>query len=102
MPKDVRGKWDLHQSNGFTLHMEVDGQDRDGTFNGKANVHGKAGFTDLADTRATDDEITFLMGRGRYVGRFDFQGRLTGTTFDTQNPGSQATWFTEKLFGPME
>lgn len=101
MPKDVRGNWDLTQSNGFILHLEVAGQDGDGTFNGKANVHGKAGFTDLTDTRATDDEITFLMGRGRYTGRFDFQGRLTGMTFDTANPNSQATWHANKLFGQM-
>ncbi|MFZ2529427.1 MAG: hypothetical protein WAX14_17525 [Rhodococcus sp. (in: high G+C Gram-positive bacteria)] len=101
MAKDVRGDWDLHQSNGFTLHVEVADEDPDGSFTGKANVHGKAGFTPLTDTRATDDEFTFQMGPGRYTGRFDFQGRLTGITFDTAHPQSQATWFADKLFGPL-
>ncbi|MEV6256726.1 hypothetical protein ACIHAX_19515 [Nocardia sp. NPDC051929] len=99
MSRDVRGNWSLHQSNGFTVHVEVAGEDGDGTFNGKGNIHGQPGFIEFTDTRATDDEITFQMGDGRYVGRFDFQGRLTGTTFDLSHPHSHATWFADKLFG---
>jgi hypothetical protein len=101
MSKDVRGNWDLTQSNGFVLHMEVADEDPDGSFTGRANVDGQAGFIDLTDTRATDDEITFQRGNGRYVGRFDFQGRATGMTFDVANPTSQATWFANKLFGAI-
>ncbi|OJF79723.1 hypothetical protein [Nocardia seriolae] len=101
MPRDVRGNWDLHQGNGFTLHMEIADEDGEGSFDGRVNVHGKAGFTGLADTRATDDELTFQMGNGRYTGRFDFQGRLTGVTFDVAHPQSQATWWADKLFGFM-
>ncbi|GAA5023762.1 hypothetical protein [Kitasatospora paranensis] len=100
-PMDVRGDWDLTQSNGFTVHMQIDGEDPDGTFNGRGNIDGKAGFIDLADTRATDHEITFQMGAGRYTGQFDFQGRLTGTTVDTSHPTSQATWQANKLFGSI-
>ncbi|NEA54794.1 hypothetical protein G3I60_11720 [Streptomyces sp. SID13666] len=99
MAMDVRDKWDLNQSNGFTLHMEIAEEDDDGFFSGRANIHGQAGFHDLTDARATDDEFTFLMGSGRYVGRFDFQGRLTGSTFDTAHPSSQATFFADKEFG---
>ena len=30
---------------------------------------------------------------GQYSGTFDGEGRLSGVTFDIDNPGSQATWF---------
>jgi hypothetical protein len=101
MPEDVRGNWDLYQSNGFTVHMEVAEEDADGSFTGRATIHGKAGFTELVDTRATDSEITFQVGNGRYVGRFDFQGRLTGIAFDMTHPQNQATWFADRLFESM-
>ncbi|MEV6256725.1 hypothetical protein ACIHAX_19510 [Nocardia sp. NPDC051929] len=99
LPRDVTGTWNLHQGNSFTLHVDVVSEDGDGTFNGKGNIHGQPGFIELTDTRATDDEITFQMGNGRYVGRFDFQGRLTGMVLDLAHPHSHAFWFVDKLLG---
>nr|WSZ99512.1 hypothetical protein OH820_31105 [Streptomyces sp. NBC_00857] len=99
MVMDVRDKWDLFQSNGFTLHMEVAEEDNEGAFTGQANVDGKAGFQPIADARATDSDFTFLLGNGRYVGNFN-NGRLSGITFDNAHPNSQATWHASKDFGP--
>jgi hypothetical protein len=102
MARDVRGTWNIHQSNGFTVTVQVDDEDADGSFTGNGDIGGGAQNITLTDTRATDNEFTMQMGRGRYVGRFDFQGRLTGQTFDVQAPHSQANWHSDpKLFGFM-
>lgn len=34
--------------------------------------------------------------RGRYSGRFDFQGRLTGTCHDEAHPSAVASWYAKK------
>ncbi|MDQ0577896.1 hypothetical protein [Streptomyces rishiriensis] len=92
MPRNVVGNWDIAQSNGFILHVQIDNEDEHGLLRGKVNVHNKAGFTDLQDARVTDTDITFLMPPGRYTGRFDSQGRLTGDTFQEGRADKQATW----------
>ncbi|MEU0769538.1 hypothetical protein ACIQUO_29140 [Streptomyces albogriseolus] len=101
MPMDVRGNWDINQGNGYTLHLEVDHQDPDGFFGGRVNIHGKAGYHPIADAKATDTEFTFMMGNGRYTGRFDEWGRLTGITYDEAHPQSQSTWHAGKTFGKL-
>lgn len=108
MPKDVRGTWKLKQSNNPLVTLTINEQDGDGTFAGGTN---KAQFGNhsgpIEDARTTETEITFRVRWsngpvGRYTGRFDFQGRLTGFTFDESNPAAQATWVAiDKLFGNM-
>ncbi|MFB7216608.1 hypothetical protein [Streptomyces sp. NPDC056255] len=105
MAMDVRGTWHLKQSNGALVRLDIM-EDPDGTFGGsRASYDGVTGTID--DARATDSEITFRVPWsngpvGRYVGRFDFQGRLTGVTFAEGHPESQATWVVdEKTFGRM-
>ncbi|MEV6882376.1 hypothetical protein [Streptomyces sp. NPDC051135] len=105
MVMDVTGTWHLKQSNGPLVEMRITGQDENGTFadQGNASFDGVSG--PLKDARATDTEITFQVPWsngpvGRYVGRFDFQGRLTGVTFAEGNPSQQAQWVVdEKTFG---
>ncbi|MEU5047705.1 hypothetical protein [Streptomyces griseorubiginosus] len=107
MVKDVRGTWRLKQSNGPLVTLNIN-EDPDGTFagNSTAQFDGITGTID--DARATDSEITFRVPWsngpvGRYTGRFDFQGRLTGITFAEGHPDQQATWVVdEKTFGPMQ
>lgn len=107
MPKDVRGTWHLQQSNGpmVTLHIN---EDPDGTFGGNSTAEFDGITGTIDDARATDDEITFRVPWskgpvGRYVGRFDLQGRLTGITFAEGSPAEQATWVVEeKTFGPYQ
>ncbi|MFE9949323.1 hypothetical protein ACFYRJ_17530 [Streptomyces sp. NPDC005531] len=93
MPKDVTGDWDVVQSNNHTLHLEISSENtRNGEFSGRANIHGKAGYTDLADTKVTNDDIRFRMGEGQYMGTFDSSGQLSGVTFNRADKGKQATW----------
>ncbi|MBB4890762.1 hypothetical protein [Streptomyces netropsis] len=104
--KDVRGDWTIQQSTGHVVQIHIDNQDDDGTFaspQNTADYPGEHGTID--DAKATDQEISFRVNwsggaRGRYVGRFDFQGRLTGNGFDEANPTVQCTWAcTSKTFG---
>lgn len=95
--RDIRGNWDIQQG-GFLLHVQITDQFPDGRFDGRINVHGKAGFTAISEERVTGNEISFLMGRGRYLGNFNFEGRLTGTTFDVERPGEQSDWVAEAKF----
>src|SRR6478736_905321 len=102
MPKNIVGQWDVVQSNGFTVHMEVNKLAQNGSFGGTASVVGTAGVRELANGRVTDDEITFDVPvgnvTGRYTGRFDSGGRLTGNGFQIEHPEVQATWFVDKQF----
>lgn len=108
MTMDVRGTWHLKQSNGPLVALTINDEGLDGTFAGGTNQASFDGITgNIDDARATDGEITFRVPWsngpvGRYVGRFDFQGRLTGVTFAEGHPEQQATWVVdEKTFGPM-
>ncbi|MFF1594161.1 hypothetical protein ACFVY0_39625 [Streptomyces sp. NPDC058286] len=98
MTMDVRGQWGLGQGNGSTVLLNVRQQDPDGSFGGTATVDGHAaGVTG----KVTDSEIAFQVEHGIYIGRFTFEGRLTGLTVDGQNGHSQATWLATELFGPL-
>ncbi|WP_331749999.1 hypothetical protein OG963_43395 (plasmid) [Streptomyces sp. NBC_01707] len=102
MPKDVGGNWTLWQSDGFVLYMELRQDDLSGNFAGRVNIRNKAGYTDVTDAHVSDEEFTFLMGPGRYNGRFDSNGFLSGITYDTRESQGmpQATWHAgEKKFG---
>ena len=61
MPKNVTGSFDVHQSNGFTVHLDVSDQAGDGRFTGEASRDGQQGPIFLHDAQATDHEITFLL-----------------------------------------
>ncbi|MFF3452559.1 hypothetical protein ACFYXJ_36105 [Streptomyces sp. NPDC002667] len=107
--KDVRDVWTIKQSNGPEVHFTINQQDHDGTFASRDNAAKYSGdHGTIDDARATLDEISFLVKwsqgpKGRYVGRFDFQGRLTGFTFDETAPSNQATWVCiDKTFGDFE
>ncbi|MEU3609184.1 hypothetical protein AB0E83_27595 [Streptomyces sp. NPDC035033] len=100
MPMDVRGQWGLAQSNGGTIIFTGITQDPDsGAFHGQAKV-GTDTPTSFSGI-ATDDEISFKVRSGIYLGTFNFQGHLSGMTVDGQNGNSQATWFASKIFTPM-
>ena len=112
MAMDVRGSWKLKQANGPDVVVTVNAEDPDGSFAAGNNPpENTASFDGISgpiqDARATDQELTFKVPWsngpiGRYVGHFDFQGRLTGVTFNEANPGEQSTWVVnDKTFGRM-
>src|SRR5690349_6392918 len=95
---DVRGHWNLRQSNGFVvdLHMQQTGTAIQGVASqsggqvsgtGEGSVHGNQ-F--LLSIQWSNGSI------GEYNGSFNSIGRLTGVTFDVNHPQSQATWVSSK------
>ncbi|MFE7941972.1 hypothetical protein ACFU46_32135 [Streptomyces griseoincarnatus] len=111
MVKDVRGTWQLQQTNGPLVTMTIEHEDpHDGSFSGGNNRASFDGISGpIEDARATDTEITFRVPWsngpiGRYRGHFDFQGALTGVTFAEGHPDQQAQFVVDssrKMFGSM-
>jgi hypothetical protein len=95
---DVSGSWNLHQSNGADVAMNVGrGPSPDGT----ATHDGINGHFNQAEL--TEHEFHFVIRWdngpiGDYVGTFGIDGRLRGQTFDATNPHTQALWHSEKQF----
>lgn len=93
------GVWDIYQSNAFlTVRLT---QDDNG------NLYGSAVQGDMVGTLlngAVDGQniyftISWSNGAvGRYTGVRGTDGRLSGTTFDLNNPSNQATWVTSRTF----
>lgn len=97
---DPSGTWQLVQSNDATPTLNV-------TQDGSGRLFGTASYSNVVGTIETGSvdgsSISFTIGwsngtRGRYTGSLGFDRRLSGTTFDLNNPGSQATWFTPRTF----
>ena len=98
-----------HQSNNwdvrFNLNQTPEGKlsgDADAfpNFEGGNSMHGGVD-TDTSRVQGNSVIITINWdpgNRGQYVGNFDLGGRLVGTTFDLDNPSSQATWFSNDFF----
>ena len=102
------GAWTANQSNGFGTRFNLDQSDS-GQLSGDATAFPLAGGDQMFGTVDSDgsvvrgDRVQIVVdwnqgSRGKYVGGFDFSGRLSGQTFDLANPTSQANWFSDKLF----
>jgi hypothetical protein len=106
MPNNVSGIWDIVQSNGYRVRVnivqpvDVNGNPQDGGLAGLASEITPKG-TDVSDQHLSgslngdDFEITVDWHNGsigQYSGHFDPVGHLTGVTFDLHNPSAQATW----------
>ncbi|WP_328782695.1 hypothetical protein OIE52_19390 [Streptomyces canus] len=109
---NLNGSVTIHQSNGavVTLNLTQDAPDP----NGAAGLRGSASFSgdngslhanqqdanDPDNSGVFQNDVFFTIDwnggpRGRYLGSRGPDGRLSGTSFDIVNPGSQATWFTQ-------
>ncbi|MFJ4206605.1 hypothetical protein ACIP2Y_44350 [Streptomyces sviceus] len=98
MTVDSRGNWDVHQTNGATVHMNLD-QDHAGNVSGDAFVNGVHGGCQ-GFVRGDDFLVTIEWDngpKGRYTGHLGLDLRLSGETVDINNPGSTATWFSDPL-----
>lgn len=110
MAHDVDGIWEIVQSNGFTVRVDIaqprdaSGNLADGDLHGAAKVVG-AGGVDLAEADLSGallgNSFEFTVAwpngsKGQYSGTFDAGGNLSGVTFDLEHPTSQATWFRQE------
>ncbi|MEV4558426.1 hypothetical protein AB0K51_15755 [Kitasatospora sp. NPDC049285] len=91
--------WDVFQTNA-TVRVDI-------TQDGNGNLFGTASSGSTVatpkDGAVDGDSIHFTLywshgPVGRYTGNRGTDGRLSGTTVDLTNPGSQSTWFTERTF----
>ena len=96
MARDINGQWRITQSNGFELMFYIV-QESDGRLHWSGQIIGgmEANGSGQLDGNAFVYTVDWNNnGRGgQYSGTFDAEGRLSGVTFDIDNPGSQATWF---------
>ncbi|WP_395366589.1 hypothetical protein ACHGLA_35050 [Streptomyces sp. YH02] len=99
MPMNVEGRWGLAQSDGLTMNLSLK---QEGTsFSGEAEFDIDGGrVTESVSGKVTDSDITFKRGTLHYIGTFA-QGQLYGLSIDFQDAGTQATWFTPKVFEPL-
>ena len=96
----VNGTWQFTQSGGITVTMNVT-QDSSGRLFGTAAWSGAVGT--IEEGAVEGRNIFFTVGwsngaRGRYTGSLGPDRRLSGTTFDLNNPSSQANWVTTRTF----
>jgi hypothetical protein len=113
MAHDVSGIWNIKQSNGYTVQVNIE-QPRfdnvvlDGPLSGTAQEYTPHG-TDISNPNQTLQDgkldgdafvIRINWGNdtlGHYSGFFDPFGRLSGVTYDEMHPGAQATWFRQDV-----
>ncbi len=96
----VGGTWKLYQSNGPVVTMNLS-QDSAGTLYGSASCCGNPGT--IRSGRVDGTSIYFVIAwsngaLGRYTGNLGPDSRLSGYTFDINNPSSQANWNTRQTF----
>lgn len=113
MAHDVSGIWNIKQSNGYTVQVNID-QPKSGNVVLDGNLTGTAQeFTPLGtdisnpnqrleDGKLDGDSFVIRIDwgnntLGHYSGNFDPFGRLSGVTYDELNPHAQATWFREDV-----
>ncbi len=107
MAHNVDGVWELTQSNGWGVRVDI-AQPRDSNGNlADGNLHGAAteinpGGSDVAEANLNgalvgnsfEFAVDWPNGTvGQYSGGFDAGANLSGVTFDLAHPTSQATWF---------
>ena len=98
----IDGSWQLTQSNGFVVEVDIaqardGGSLSDGQFHGAARNVNDGQEANLAG-HLEGDQFQFEVGWpngsfGEYQGSYSPTGSLAGVTFDRANPTSQATWF---------
>jgi hypothetical protein len=95
---DVTGTWEVKQSNGSSITVVV-APKGGGSFEvtsptgggglGSGNISGNDFFMEIGWYGGTND--------GVYRGKVGSSGRISGTTYDANNPGSKARWFSAKV-----
>ncbi|MFF3650689.1 hypothetical protein ACFYXV_18880 [Streptomyces sp. NPDC002181] len=93
------GVWTIYQSNA-TVHIDLR-QDSDGNLTGSTSSGNTVGT--VREGSVTGNDIYFIVQwnhgpKGRYTGTRGADRLLSGTTYDMNNPSSQATWRSDRTF----
>jgi hypothetical protein len=102
--RNIIGLWDAIQTAGGRATIDIDTVRPDGTFTLEAQHSGGA-VTGNGDGRFLDNDrqVHFTVNwnnntQGAYIGAFDANGVLNGSTFDMKNPESHARWHSSRAF----
>ncbi|GJE42064.1 hypothetical protein [Methylobacterium soli] len=100
MSKNVGGNWNAVQSNGPIVNFRL--QQNDDRLQG-VGTHSNGSVSGTGNGSVSDTGFLFVIdwsngSKGEYNGSFGLDGRLTGITFDRNQPDSQATWHSTKVF----
>ena len=101
-PRNIAGLWDILQSNGFDVPIDVRELKPDGSFRLDAEQK-PGGVTGSGDGHVDGDLVNFTItwtngSTGSYNGAFDTQGVIRGSTFDIKHPGAFAGWHSSRGF----
>ncbi|KOU13151.1 hypothetical protein ADK52_38900 [Streptomyces sp. WM6372] len=93
------GVWTIYQSNA-TVRVDLR-QDGSGNLYGSTSSGNTVGTVQEGSVNGND--IYFVVQwnhgpKGRYTGSLGPDRRLSGTTYDMNNPSSQATWRSDRTF----
>ncbi|MCX4528733.1 MULTISPECIES: hypothetical protein [unclassified Streptomyces] len=96
---NASGVWTIYQSNA-TVRVDLR-QDGNGHLYGSTSSGNTVGT--LQEGSVDGEKIFFVVQwnhgpKGRYTGSLGPDRRLSGTTFDMNNPSSQATWRSDRTF----
>lgn len=102
MPRNIVGLWDAVQTNGFRATIDIDKVEQDGTFNLEAQ-HTNGSVTGNGSGAMAGDQVHFTITwnnntQGAYIGAFDAEGFLNGSTFDIKHPQAHAGWRSSRDF----
>ena len=108
MARNLTDLWDLIQTNGARVTIDIDQVRPDGKFDLEAShsngsVRGKGSGELRRDSIGEEILFTITWGnntQGAYQGRFDGGNFLNGSTFDVKNPTSHAGWRSDRAFPP--
>ncbi|WP_051696663.1 hypothetical protein [Streptomyces sp. NRRL S-244] len=96
---NASGVWTVYQSNA-TVRVDLR-QDGSGNLYGSTSSGNTVGT--VQEGSVTGNDIYFVVQwnhgpKGRYTGSLGPDRRLSGTTYDMNNPSSQATWRSDRTF----
>ena len=94
--------WDVIQTNGAIVVMDIDTIMPDGSFSLDAS-HSNGAVVGNGQGKVTQRDISFTVNwsdgtRGVYQGEFDGGGQIHGSTFDAAHPESVAGWKSSRAF----
>lgn len=101
-PRNISGLWDVIQSNGFVVPINVKDFKPDGSF-GLETEQGQGEVTGNGGEHVNDNLVNFIVNWsngtiGAYNGAFDEHGVINGSTFDIRHPSSFAAWHSSRGF----
>jgi hypothetical protein len=101
-PRNIGGLWDILQTNGFAVPINVEPVQPDGSFTLEAEEN-QGAVRGTGAGHVNGNLVNFIVNwsngtTGAYNGAFDDHGVINGSTFDIKHPQSFAGWHSSRGF----